>query len=318
MNVQYFTLIFSLAEAQKRQIPLSCILIRLYISLRATVSLLLPKLEDVHTNYLFCLSRHFAQYIKLQQTGNKSNNRICQVAQPSSENQIQEFVFCLLWKLCRETRCINLQSNSVTGFNYKPSPAIFFPPQWISSASVTPDEELRKSCWHFDRCTTSFFCGTVRVQIPGGDVALPLEYKTNPHMPAWQITYRYLCDLHQCGTSNRSCGGGGIRTRLNMSLWWRKWGYRPATSGMAFTSRVWWPKRAVGVCLLRSSAPQMPMLRKVIHLWEPPPLLIHQRRFTGRWHWSVTRACALEYHSPHQATVRRHRAQQHSTHSDFD
>lgn len=123
--------------------------------------------------------------------------------------KIQEFVFCLLWKLCRETRCINLQSNSVTGFNYKPSPAIFFPPQWISSASVTPDEELRKSCWHFDRCTTSFFCGTVRVQIPGGDVALPLEYKTNPHMPAWQITYRYLCDLHQCGTSNRSCGGGG-------------------------------------------------------------------------------------------------------------
>lgn len=209
MNVQYFTLIFSLAETQKRQIPLSCILIRLYISLRATVSLLLPKLEDVHTNYLFCLSRHFAQYIKLQQTGNKSNNRICQVAQPSSENQIQEFVFCLLWKLCRETRCINLQSNSVTGFNYKPSPAIFFPPQWISSASVTPDEELRKSCWHFDRCTTTFFCGTVRVQIPGGDVALPLEYKTNPHMPAWQITYRYLCDLHQCGTSNRSCGGGG-------------------------------------------------------------------------------------------------------------
>lgn len=110
--------------------------------------------------------------------------------------------------------------------------------------------------------------------------------------------------------------GGGIRTCLNMSLWWRKWGYRPPR--LAFTSSVRWPKRAFGVCLLRSSAPQMPKLCKVIHLWEPPPLLIHQRRFTGRWHWSVTHACAPEYHSPHQATVRRHQAQQHSTHGDFD
>lgn len=108
---------------------------------------------------------------------------------------------------------------------------------------------------------------------------------------------------------------GGIRTSLNMA----EREVIALHSRLAITSSVWWPKRAVVVRLSRPSAPQMPKLSNVIHPWELLLLLlIHRRRFTGRWYWSVTQACAQEYHFPHQATVRRHQAQQHRTENDFD
>lgn len=76
-------------------------------------------------------------------------------------------------------------------------------------------------------------------------------------------------------------------------------------------------QRAV-VCPLCLSVPHVPMLSKVMHQRELLLLLIHLGGFTGNWYWSVNQACAQEYHPPHQATVRRHPAQQLHRESDFD
>lgn len=94
----------------------------------------------------------------------------------------------------------------------------------------------------------------------------------------------------------------GIRTGLNIGPVLQRWRLSPCTQGWPFSAA--WLKRAVVVVVLVRPVHQ----HKVIHPGEMQCLLllIHLRRFTGLWYWSVNQACAQEFHSPHQATVRRH------------
>lgn len=129
----------------------------------------------------------------------------------------------------------------------------------------------QKAAWHFDRCTLNL-CGIVSVHTQGSYSA-PSGIQTNPLMAAWQITHQYLCNLHQW-TSNRSDRGkfkyGRVLQRGRLL---------PCTPGWPLPPETY------------------PVLQHHHAAWELL-LLNHRGRFTGQWYWSVTQACAQEFHSP--------------------
>ena len=164
---------------------------------------------------------------------------------------------------------------------------------------MTPAQRLettdkKKNSVTFDGCNATL-CGIVSIPIPGSNIVLPVEYKTNPHMAAWQITYQYHTHVICTKVKHQT---GGIRTSLNMALFCWVGGYHPALQAGLYLQYLMTQKSSCCVSVPFISTRDVHAEQSNTSQRAATADSSDKIHWLDWWYWSVTEDCAREYHFP--------------------